>query len=122
MSTWNAQDLATLTRAGEIQVAGRRKDGSSRTLTTVWHVVVDGELFVRSVYGPDGQWYKGVMRHREGFVRWGGQTHEVTFVPDSGADDAIDAVYFAKYGNGVPSQHITSATATTTTLRIEPRN
>jgi hypothetical protein len=121
MSSWTKKELDALDRASEIRVAGRRQDGTSRTLVTIWHVVVDGALYARSVYGPNGQWYKGVVRHHEGFVSWGGDTREVTYVPDREHDDAIDAAYFAKYGKGAPSQHITSADAKTTTLRIEPR-
>ena len=47
-----------LDRASQVRVAGRRADGSSRTLVIVWHVVVDGELYLRSVKGPQGEWYK----------------------------------------------------------------
>lgn len=42
MSTWTDAELAQLDRDAEVRVAGRRADGSSRTLTIVWHVVVDG--------------------------------------------------------------------------------
>ncbi|WP_347977761.1 DUF2255 family protein [Microbacterium sp. ProA8] len=121
MSTWTKQEIDTVARASEIRVAGRRQDGSARTLVTVWHVVVDGALYVRSVYGSEGQWYKGVIRHLEGFVSWGGRTHPVTYIPDRTRDPDIDDAYFAKYGRGAPSQHITSSVAKTTTLRIEPR-
>jgi hypothetical protein len=121
MSTWTTQDLEMLARVSEIRVAGRRRDGSARTLVTVWHVVVDGALYVRSVYGRQGQWYKGVTRHLQGFVSWGRETHPVTYIPDHTHNPAIDAAYFAKYGKGAPSQHIASADAKTTTLRIEPR-
>ena len=121
MTNWTQQDLDSLTRASEIQVAGRRKDGTPRTLVTVWHVVVDGNLYVRSVYGPEGNWYRGVIRHYEGVIAWRGQTRNVTFTSDSTYDSAIDATYFAKYGKGAPSQYITSATAKTTALRVDPR-
>lgn len=121
MSTWTNEDLNALDRASEIRVAGRRQDGTARTLVTVWHVVVGGAVYVRSVYGPNGQWYKGVTHHHEGFVSWRGDTRPVTYVPDRDHDAAIDAAYFNKYGKGAPSQHITSADAKTTTLRVEPR-
>lgn len=121
MSNWTEQELATLDRTSEIQVAGRRDDGTPRKLVTIWHVVVDGALYVRSVYGPDGQWYKGVIRHNEGIVSWSGKIRDARYVSDSSQDAAVNAAYFDKYGRGAPSQHITSATAKTTTLRIEPR-
>lgn len=121
MSTWTTAQLAALDRAGEVRVAGRRADGSSRTLVIVWHVVVDGVLYLRSVRGPGGQWYRGVARHFEGFIDWDGTPHAATFIRDNDEDDAIDAAYFAKYGNGSPSRSITAPLAKETTLRVEPR-
>jgi hypothetical protein len=110
-----------LDRISEIRVAGRRRDGSLRTLTIVWHVVVDGKLYVRSVRGAEGSWYKGVLRHHEGAISWDGSTRDVSYVPDHTADDRIDAAYFGKYGNGSPTRAITNAEARATTLRVEPR-
>ena len=54
MSAWTAAELQALDRIGEVRVAGRRQDGSLRTLTIVWHVVVDENLYVRSVRGVEG--------------------------------------------------------------------
>jgi hypothetical protein len=121
MSAWTAAELQALDRIGEVRVAGRRQDGSLRTLTIVWHVVVDGNLYVRSVRGVEGNWYKGVIRHHEGAISWDSITREVTYIPDGTVDDQIDAAYFKKYGNGSPTRAITNATAKLTTLRIEPR-
>ncbi|RZT28034.1 hypothetical protein EV649_1810 [Kribbella sp. VKM Ac-2569] len=121
MNSWTAEELHTLDRLQEIRIAGRRRDGSLRTLTIVWQVVVDGKLYVRSVRGAEGAWYKGVARHHEGAISWNSTTREVTYVPDHTADDRIDAAYFDKYGNGGPTRAITNSTAKATTLRVEPR-
>lgn len=121
MSNWTAEELQSLERIGEIRVAGRRKDASLRTLTIVWHVVVDGNLYVRSVRGVEGSWYKGVIHHHEGAISWNNTTREVTYIPDSTADAQIDAAYLAKYGDGSPTRAITNPAAKATTLRIEPR-
>ncbi|MFD4422813.1 DUF2255 family protein [Agromyces sp. NPDC058484] len=121
MATWTDAELRQLDDAHEVRVAGRRADGSSRTPKIVWHVVVDGNLYLRSVYGTEGQWYKGVARHFEGFLRWDSATRAVIYTLDGSHDDAIDAAYFAKYGNGAPSRSITTAAARETTLRVDPR-
>ena len=121
MPTWTAVELRSLDRAHEIRVAGRRKDGSLRTLTIVWHVVVDGALYVRSVNGADGQWYKGVTRHLEGAVSWDGQTRDARYTPDDSHDASIDTAYAGKYGTGSATRAITNGKATATTLRIDPR-
>lgn len=121
MSAWTAAELRQLDRAGEVRVAGRRADGTSRTPVIVWHVVVDGNLYLRSVKGPEGQWYKGVARYFEGFLAWGGQTRSVTYALDSTHDSAIDAAYTAKYGNGSATRAITNSLSKQTTLRVDPR-
>ncbi|TCC54229.1 DUF2255 family protein [Kribbella pittospori] len=121
MSNWTAEELHKLDRIDEIRVAGRRKDNSLRTLTIVWHVVVDGSLYVRSVRGSEGSWYKGVVRHHEGAISWDGTTREVNFIPDDSVDDQLDTAYLDKYGNGPDTRAIINATAKATTLRLEPR-
>lgn len=121
MSGWTDAELRGLDKAGEVRVAGRRADGSSRTLVIVWHVVVDGALYLRSVKGPQGEWYKGVARYFEGFLSWGGQTREVSYTLDSSRDDAIDAAYARKYGNGSATRAITNTLSKQTTLRVDPR-
>jgi hypothetical protein len=121
MSTWTAEELSTLDGIEEIRVAGRRADGSLRTLTIVWHVVVDGALYVRSVRGVEGAWYKGVLHHHEGAISWDDQIRDVTYIPDPTVDDQLDTAYYAKYGDGPDTVAIVNATARPTTLRVEPR-
>ena len=121
MSAWSDQELRQLDEAREVRVAGRRADGTSRTPVIVWHVVVDGELDLRSVKGPQGQWYKGVARYFEGFLDWGGRTRAVSCTLDSSRDAAIDAAYAAKYGTGASTRAITTDLSKQTTLRVDPR-
>ncbi|MRX44581.1 DUF2255 family protein [Agromyces kandeliae] len=121
MTAWSTRDLDSLERASEIRVAGRRTDGSLPTPTTVWGVVVDGALYLRSYKGPDGRWYRAARRHDEGAITWGGRTIDVSFVPDASKDAEIDAAYLAKYGNGSATQAMITSPATETTLRVEPR-
>lgn len=67
--TWTADELNRLDRAQELKVAGRRNNGTLRRGVTIWAVVVDGNLYLRSVRGADGAWYQGVQRHHEGRIR-----------------------------------------------------
>ncbi|PJI91160.1 DUF2255 family protein [Luteimicrobium subarcticum] len=121
MSTWDAADLTAIDSDGELEVAAHRPDGTLRTPRTVWHVVVDDRLYVRSVRGQDGAWYRGVQRTGTGAIDAGGVHAEVTFTPDDSRDDAVDAAYRAKYGTGSAVQSITSPVARATTLRVDPR-
>lgn len=120
-NTWSPTALAAIEGAYEIEIAANRPDGTVRDLRIVWHVVVDGNLFLRSVRGNDGAWYRGVMRTQTGVLEANGTRYEVTFTPDASADVAIDAGYRAKYGGGSPVRAITSDVARATTLRVDPR-
>src|SRR5690348_592908 len=119
MTSWTSADLAAVDRAGELRIAAHRPDGTVRSPTIVWHVVVDDALFLRSVRGEDGAWYRAVQRTGTGTIDAGGVHAEVTFTPDHDHDAAIDAAYRTKYGTGSPVRAITSAVATATTLRVD---
>ena len=121
MITWTTEELAALDSAHEIRVAARRGDGSLRKLVTIWQVVVDGAVYVRSVRGVEGRWYQAVIRHSDGAIDWHGNTRDVTFTSDASHDTEIDAAYFAKYGNGAPTRSIVNLTAKQTTLRVDPK-
>jgi hypothetical protein len=121
MPDWTPDDLAAIDGDGELHVAARRPDGTLHTPRIVWHVVVDGHLFIRSVRGEDGAWYRGVRRTGTGEIDAGGVRADVTFTPDDARDAAIDLAYHAKYGDGSAVTSITSPTATATTLRVDPR-
>ena len=120
MPEWNQQDLAAIDADGELRVAADRPDGTRQTPRIVWHVVVDDSLYIRSVKGVDGAWYRGVQRTGTGTIDSGGVHADVTFTRDDAHDAEIDRAYHAKYGNGSPVRSITSATAAATTLRVEP--
>ncbi len=120
MDAWTREELDQLDTADTVRVAGHRADGSSRTLVIVWQVVVDGALYVRSVKGPEGEWYRGVARHHEGFVSWDGSTRAVLFTPDAAHDEAINAAYLTKYGDGSSTRAINADQAKVTTLRVDP--
>ncbi|TXN28345.1 DUF2255 family protein [Lacisediminihabitans profunda] len=121
MSGWTADELSRIGKAGELRIAGRRADGTLRTLVIIWQVRVGDDIYVRSVNGPGAAWYRGTQELGEGHIESGGISKDVTFTSDDSKDAEIDAAYRAKYGNGSPVRAITSATATSTTLRVDPR-
>jgi hypothetical protein len=113
----------TIGETDELQLASRRSDGTLRRPTTMWVVAHDDDLYVRSVNGPDGTWYRRALEQRDGHVQAGGVDKDVTLVsPDRELDDDIDAAYQRKYrryaANIVDS--ITSPQARAATLRLVP--
>jgi len=122
MADWTSAQLAVIHRAGELRVAAHRADGTLRPSAIVWHVVVDGQLYIRSVRGEDGALYRAARRTGTGAADAGPVHAEVRFTTDDSCNEAIDRAYRVKYGNGSPVRAITSPTATATTLRIDRRN
>jgi hypothetical protein len=123
MAPWNPTQLARIAAAPEIEISSLREDGSLTKPVTIWAVRVDEELFVRSVRGSHGGWYKGAERRHEGRIEAGDTAVDVTFedAPHH-LDEEIDAAYKQKYGYpSDPVDSITSDAAKATTIRLLPR-
>jgi hypothetical protein len=124
MAAWTDDELDRLGEAEELRVAGRRQDGSLREPVIIWAVRVGDDLYVRSVRGPDGAWFKGVQVRHEGWIGSGGVERDVTFEdvdPTDAVNEGIDAAYAQKYGAGTRDVlAITNDRARSTTLRVVP--
>src|SRR5256885_379222 len=57
---WTADHLNRLSTQDEIHVSSIRRDGATRKPVTMWMVTDDGDVYVRSVKGVDGTWYRHV--------------------------------------------------------------
>lgn len=117
--------LAAAGADDELTITSRRTDGSLRPGRIIWGVELDGELYVRSVNGPDATWYRGTRTRHAGRITAGGHDADVTFVDvpaDTALNDAIDRAYRGKYrrysANTV--DRITSPEARSTTMHVVP--
>lgn len=121
MSTWTNAELAQLARAEELRIAGRREDDTLRKPVIIWMVTHDADLYVRSVNGADAAWFRGTQVRGEGHISSGRIDRDVVFTRADDVDDTLDAAYASKYP-GWPSavEHINSAAARATTLRVDP--
>jgi hypothetical protein len=99
MPTWTNEELDKIGTAEELQIASLRGDGTQRHRVTIWVIRVGDELYVRSVNGRKGTWFRGVQTRHEGRIWAGGVEKDVTFVEvdDSGINGQIDAAYLSKY-------------------------
>lgn len=124
--TWTTDELTRIGNAEELQIASLRRDGTLRKPVTIWVVRLGDELYVRSVYGRDSAWFRGVQVRFAGHIRAGGVEKDVTYVEETGDElnDRIDAVYRAKYRRYAASiiDSIISPTARSATLRLAPRS
>jgi len=124
MSPWTSDELNKIGAAEEVRIASTRRDGTTRNPVTVWVVRQGNDLYVRSVKGPTGAWFRGTQQRREGHIQAGRVGRDVTFADaDRTVADEIDRAYRTKYRrysanivNSVLTAHARSAT-----LRLVPR-
>lgn len=125
MSAWDNEALDKIAAAEEVRIASVRPDGTLRKPVTVWVVRHGDDLYVRSVGGRGGHWFRGTQERHEGRIRAGAVQQDVTFVDaDRDIDDEIDAAYRAKYRRYAGSilNSVLTPEARLSTTKIEPRS
>ena len=124
MPAWTQDELGKIGVAEELHLASRRADETLRRPVTMWVVRYGEELYVRSVKGRTGPWFRGTQDRHEGHIRAGGIEKDVSFVDaEPEVHDGIDAAYRAKY-RGPNAQFVPAvltAAARASTLRLMPR-
>ena len=125
MTQWTSGQLDKLGRAEEVQIASVRSDGTLRKPVTVWAVRHGDDLYVRSVRGRGGLWFRGTQQRHEGRVRAGSVQQDVTFVDaDHTIDGEVDAAYRAKYRRYAGSilNSVLTPEARAATIKLVPRS
>jgi hypothetical protein len=99
MSGWTSEELSKIETAEELKIASMRRDGTLRKPVTIWVVRHGDQIYVRSVNGSDGGWFRGTQTRHRGHIRAGAVTKDVSFVSVDPAEvgEAVDAAYRAKY-------------------------
>ena len=124
MTTWTSEELGRIGGAEEVDVASSRPDGTFRPFVTIWVVRTAGDLYVRSVKGRSGTWFRGALAAGEGRIRAGGVERAIAFeVADAEVHAAVTAAYHEKYdhyGPGIVGT-VVSPEAAGSTLRLLPR-
>ena len=123
MATWNPAELERIAASREVEVSSLREDGALTKPVTIWAVRVGDEIYVRSVRGDAGGWYKAAERRHEGRIEAGDTAVDVAYEDAAHhLDDEIDAAYREKYGYpSDPVDSITTDAAKATTIRVVPR-
>ncbi len=124
MTWWTKDELTKIAAADELEIASLRRDGTLRNPVTIWVVRHGDDLYVRSVNGRTGAWFRGVNDRHEGRIRAGGVEKDVALVEAGDVNDEIDAAYRSKYRRYAPSIVDTTVTpeARDATLKLAPRS
>ena len=96
--SFDEEDLARLRAAEEVEIETQAPDGATHR-TTIW-VMVDGDdVFVRSVRGERGRWFRDATANPAVAVIADRQRRSVTAIPASDPDtiDRINRALTAKY-------------------------
>ena len=125
-ATWSPAELQEINAARELQIAGRRGDGTLRQWVPVWAVSTGGLVYVRTWYRRDTGWFGQVLASRRARIRVPGLEADVA-VEDVGEGTpelraGVDAAYEAKYGRGGGTGRMVSAEAAAATLRLSPED
>ncbi|MFF3851297.1 DUF2255 family protein [Streptomyces sp. NPDC002328] len=123
-TAWTNDELDRVGSAEELVIASVRQDGVLSKPRTIWVVRVGDGIYVRSVYGPTSDWFRATRSRQEGHIRAGGVDKDVSFLDaDHDINGQVDAAYRSKYGHYAAEiiEAITSAKASTTTMRLVPR-
>jgi hypothetical protein len=123
---WTNDDLRRLATEDEIYVSSIRRDGTARKPVTMWMVTEEGRMYVRSVNGTEGAWYRHIRATDRAQVTARGVDAEVS-VEDARADadlaNRLDTAYrtkYQRYARRIVDSVLTPA-AKASTLRLTPR-
>ena len=125
MTGWTSEELTKIEAADELEIASIRLDGTLRNLVTIWVVRLGDDLYIRSVNGRTGAWFRGTQVRHEGRIGAGGVEKDVTFVDaDDGINDQIDDAYRSKYRRYAPGivGSVLTPEARTATIKLVPRS
>jgi hypothetical protein len=116
------QDLHDFDIAREIRIETHIGDHSTRS-TTIWVVVDNGQMFIRSVRGPKGVWYQEALANPDVIIDDRGRRLEARAVPVHDAESIrrVSDALRRKYANDEGLAEMLDPDLLDATFRLEPR-
>jgi hypothetical protein len=120
---FDSKTLDALRNVEEIRIATTPPDAKKKHRATIWVVVVDDDVFIRSFTGPKGKWYRNVLVNPEADVEFDGKAIHVKAIPvkDRETIEAVSRAYLDKYRDSPYAKDMVRDEVLPTTLRLEPR-
>jgi hypothetical protein len=104
------------------EVAIRTEKHPSSAIT-IWVVVPDNKVLVRSVRGSKGRWFRDLAGGGPATLEFNGQRLTVQAVPATNAEsiERASSEFLSNYRSSPYAESIVRLTVLQTTLRLEPR-
>ena len=120
MAKFDANTLRELRDLPEVVI---RTEKHPETGVTIWVVVADDEVFVRSWRGAEGRWYRDLAAGGPATLEYAGRRLAVQASPadDQDAVARVSREFLRKYQRNNHAQEMVRSETLPTTLRIEPR-
>ena len=122
--SFDAETLRLLDETREVRIETRRDADSPEHRTIIWVVVVEGEVFVRSVRGQRSRWYREISSNPEGALHLEDDRIPVraASATEGATVDAVSAAFRSKYQQSSPSSTEAMVRTETlpTTLKLSP--
>ena len=122
--TFDAETLRLLDETREVRIETRRDSDSPEHRTIIWVVVVEDEVFVRSVRGSRGRWYREISSNPEGALHVADDRIPVQATPatEGATVDAVSAAFRSKYQKSSPAstEAMVRPETLATTLNLSP--
>jgi hypothetical protein len=111
-----------LASVDEVDIETRRDAGAPPHRTTIWPVAADGDVFVRSLKGEDGRWYRELMANPEAVLHVEGDAISVHAVraSDPGSVARATRGFREKYAHSPYLDSMIRDEIGPTTVRLEP--
>ncbi len=116
-------DRETLQALRDEREVAMRTGAHPKSVVTIWVVVAGEQVFVRSVYGACGRWYRDLATGGPATLEFGGRQLAVQAVPESEANALRLASneYLRKYRPSPYAEAMVKTEVLPTTLRLKPR-
>ena len=120
MSKFDAETLHALRDVQEVAICTDAHPGNA---VTIWVVVAGEDVFVRSVRGAKGRWFRDLATGGLATLELAGRRLAVRAIPANEPDPVAKASreYLRKYASSPYAQAMVRPETLPTTLRLEPR-
>ena len=119
--SFSSEDLARIDAAEEVRIETQAPGGAVHK-TTIWAVVDDEHVFIRTAYGPESRWYREATANPAVALHVDGKRLTATAIPATDPDSVQRTTdgFVKKYTGDPGLKPMIDPAQFDTTLRLEP--